>query len=242
MKLLFCITLVVCGSMSYGQTNYYRYDSRTGTSEKIGYSEPSNSQPTFAPYQSKIDLNTYARVGMELQRRYDANVQQIQTLVNNIQSSLSEIAEYDYSFYSGTNDNLDKYLKSISRYDFGKNDVFNRVYNTLNGFYNELQSNKRIIIDNYYKSKYQEEQKKNANTNTDVRQTVDTRPSEMKGDVQVLDYAVIVDSPFSHTVVGYPINNQVHIIRKEESGYYYVKNSKNVIGYMSQSFIIKEIH
>lgn len=153
MKILITVLLVLFILPVYGQTNYYRYNS-AGVPEKVGYSEPVNNKP-FGEYVPAIDPAAYASVGMELQRRYDANVQSIKNLVSEIQGMLVATYKYDETWTLGTQANLDKYLKSIERYDFGKNNIYNTCYSTLSSFKTSIANTREQIIEDHYRKKYE---------------------------------------------------------------------------------------
>ena len=181
--------LVLLVYTGYAQTNYYRYNS-AGVPEKVGYSEPVNNKP-FGEYIPVIDPHVYGNMVVQKQRQYDANVQSIRNLVNEISTLLNEVYQYDVDYSQRVSSSLIQYLKSISRDDFGNSRIYTDSYTFLSELKGIIENTKKDIIEEYYKEKYSNSQvtpivKKEINRNICTGVIIDIDKNYNDGGVEVL--------------------------------------------------------
>lgn len=137
--------------MSYSQTDYYYYDSRTGTSEKIGYSKPANTLPVFSPYRG-VDVDLYRRVGEAKQRRYDENVKSIRDYINSLYDSIDDLEDLDAKRAAFVRKQLDDYLAGLDpKNDYSRTEVYNWMIDNLNTVKSNIRRLKQGAIEDLKK-------------------------------------------------------------------------------------------
>jgi len=132
------LVLMLAGTVKYacyGQTTtYYHYDARTGIKTKIGESQYNENRTGFAPYYPSYDLNTYARIGQELQRRYDTNVQWIQGRIDNLVQQINNLSKSQPQRANLINEQLTDLIADLStgHKDYSKSEMMKWVNQGLN--------------------------------------------------------------------------------------------------------------
>jgi hypothetical protein len=152
MKKLIFFPLLLLSICVFSQTDYYQYDPITGTYNKIGYSTPSNVGPTYTPYINTNPTNAMVQVGILKQQQYENNLQNLQSLVNDLSYLINSITEYDSSFSVQAANNLDNYISRIKNLDFSDENIYQSILANLNSFKEYLEIHKDAIIKKYYKS------------------------------------------------------------------------------------------
>lgn len=134
--------LILMFSKARSQTNYYRYNSSNGTSEKVGYSEPANNTPAFAPYRSTVDLGLYTRVGLEKQRRYDQNTQDVQNRINSIAKSIRLLQKLHEYIGGEENKRFGEFIIRLNNagIDYGDNSSYQKVITVLQDYQEDVDN------------------------------------------------------------------------------------------------------
>lgn len=133
MKYVGLTIALIISIQSLAQTNYYRYDSKTGTSEKVGYSEPVNNNNQFAPYVPRYDVNLYGELLREKQQKFERNHAALQELINDISEEINELDELAPESATALSNVVNEYLQRVAkqRPDYSDYNVYNSIRNTL---------------------------------------------------------------------------------------------------------------
>lgn len=148
MKYVGLTLALIISIQSLAQTNYYRYDSKTGTSEKVGYSEPVNNNQ-FAPYVPRYDVNLYGEILREKQQKFERNHAALQELINDISEEINELDELAPESATALSNVVSEYLQRVAkqRPDYSNDNVYNSIRNTLV----EYKNYAKRLKNQYYK-------------------------------------------------------------------------------------------
>lgn len=134
--------LLLLSIRSYGQdrTNYYRYNSSNGTSERIGYSEPERTS-RYNDYVG-APVNDYVNVMMIKQNQYNNGSKAIQDQINRVTNILMKLSRINPDASNQINDRVNQVIEQMNK---GKYDYSNP--NVTNSFLNYLQQLENQAID-----------------------------------------------------------------------------------------------
>jgi lipopolysaccharide export LptBFGC system permease protein LptF len=229
MKHLIILLIVLTASRSYSQTNYYRYDSRTGTSEKVGYSEPaSNSQLKFSEYIPPYDLNQYASVLAQRNQQYENHVTEIQNEINRTGQALYNLSRVDEDSYNKLSGKFNQYLKALSgtKLDYSDFDIYMKVKQDIYVY--------RQTADNLTNSAYTSSIKNTVQTNKEPEYDDIT----YQGTVGVYTCSPIVSQPHKDAPELFRLcDGQKITILYRVDRYYYCINYKQNKAYILRNWI-----
>lgn len=131
------------------QTTYYRYNDRTGTYDKAGYSEPGTPNKAYlSPYTSRVDLNLYRDVLKQKQSAYDANHNDVFHRLQSLNLSIRDLSELDQRRGTIVRIQFDEFINELNthNYDYGNINTYNSILENIDIIQGNVTTLKQRVI------------------------------------------------------------------------------------------------
>lgn len=230
MKNIMLGVALLCHLVGYCQTNYYRYDSRTGASEKIGYSEPANSQQ-YSSYTPPYDLRLYERALAKRNADYENHVADIQDEIQFAAQAIFNLTKVDVDAGNELSLNMKNYINKINStpLDYSDFNVYQSVRQTFRSY---RQNAEALYNERSHHVSYSTRQLSNS------IETNEQMDDSYSGVVNVYTCSPIVEEPSDNAKELFRACKDERLtILYRVNKYYYCVKCGNIKGYILRNWI-----
>ncbi len=232
MKHIIMLVILFSGIIVKSQTNYYRYDSQTGASEKIGYSEPATaSQHQYSEYVPQYDLGLYAYGLAKKNAEFENHVKDIQNEINMASQAIYYLTKIDANAGNKLYSSMENYINKLrsTALDYSDYNIYQSVMMT---FVNYKQLADSLYNDRIHQTNYSSQP---ISSHKEVKEEAG---ETITGIVSVYTCSPIVEEPSDDAKVLFRAckDEKVTLLYKVNN-YCYRVSCGNIKGYLMRNFI-----